>query len=208
MVNMEEVREFLRSRSTVNLLIVGINLLVFLVLEMLGDTENVEFMLQHGASYTPYIVEEGKYYLLFTSMFLHFGLEHLFNNMLVLIFLGDVLEKRLGKLRYFLVYLGGGLAGNCVSVLMDLKKSEFYVSAGASGAVFAVIGALFLLVLKNKGRLGDISGRRLGFVILLSIFEGYTQMGVDNSAHIGGLLAGFFLCLFLSIGAGNREHSS
>ena len=193
MMDMDEIREFLKSRSTINLLIVAANLAVYLILETMGDTEDADFMLQHGASYTPYVVEQGKYYLLFTSMFLHFGLEHLFNNMLVLIFLGDVLEKKVGKWRYLLVYLGGGMIGNCVSVWMELRNGEFFVSAGASGAVFALIGALFSLVLKNKGKLDDISGKRLGFVILLSVFEGFTQMGVDNSAHIGGLLAGFLI---------------
>ena len=83
---MDEIKDFLKSRSVVNLTIVIINIAVFLILSFMGDTENADFMVRHGASYAPYIVQEGKYYLLITSMFLHFGLEHLFNNMVVLIF--------------------------------------------------------------------------------------------------------------------------
>ena len=97
---MDEIRDFLRSRSVANLTIVIINVAVFLILSCFGDTENADFMAAHGASYTPYIVQDGKYYLLITSMFLHFGLSHLFNNMVVLIFMGDILEKKLGKIRY------------------------------------------------------------------------------------------------------------
>ena len=93
---MEEIKSFLRSRQPVNLIIAVANILVFLVLSFLGDTENAAFMAAHGASVTAY-VEQGEYYRLFTCMFLHFGLEHLFYNMLVLIFLGDALEEAVGK---------------------------------------------------------------------------------------------------------------
>ena len=144
---MDEIRDFLRSRSVANLTIVIINVAVFLILSCFGDTENADFMAAHGASYTPYIVQDGKYYLLITSMFLHFGLSHLFNNMVVLIFMGDILEKKLGKIRYLLIYFGGGIAGNCLSVYMDIKRAEFPVSAGASGAIFAVMGAILWRVL-------------------------------------------------------------
>ncbi|MBS1334221.1 MAG: rhomboid family intramembrane serine protease [Blautia sp.] len=202
---MEEIKDFFKSRSVVNLTIVMINVIVFLVLSFMGDTENADFMVQHGASYTPYIVQDGKYYLLVTSMFLHFGLDHLFNNMVVLIFMGDVLEKKLGKIRYLFIYFGGGIAGNCLSVYMDLQKAQYPVSAGASGAIFAVIGAILWLIIKNKGRLGDISGRKFVLMIVLSVFQGYTSIGVDNAAHIGGLVIGFFLCMILSIGVKESE---
>src|SRR5699024_3481221 len=130
----------------VNLCMVLLNILVFVVLEFWGNTEDPGFMLGHGASFVPLIVERGEYYRLFTSMFLHFGIEHLFNNMLVLIFLGDMLEKLAGKWRYLLIYLLGGLGGNLLSLAMELRSGEFAVSAGASGAIFAVIGALVFLV--------------------------------------------------------------
>ena len=202
---MDEIRDFLRSRSVANLTIVIINVAVFLILSCFGDTENADFMAAHGASYTPYIVQDGKYYLLITSMFLHFGLSHLFNNMVVLIFMGDILEKKLGKIRYLLIYFGGGIAGNCLSVYMDIKRAEFPVSAGASGAIFAVMGAILWLVIKNKGKLDDISGRKFVLMIVLSVFQGYTSMGVDSSAHIGGLIMGFLLCMILSIGVKQSE---
>ena len=108
---MEEIKAFLRSRQPVNLIIVLANILVFLVLSFLGDTESASFMAAHGASVTAY-VEQGEYYRLFTCMFMHFGLEHLFYNMLVLIFLGDALEEAVGKVLYLVIYLGGGLIGN------------------------------------------------------------------------------------------------
>ena len=193
---MQELQDFIRSRQKANLLIVAANIVVFLVLSALGDTEDTRFMLAHGAEYAPFVAR-GEYYRLATSMFLHFGIQHLFSNMLVLIFLGDTLEQCVGKLRYLLIYLGGGLIGNIVSVWFALRTGDFAVSAGASGAVFAVIGALIFLVIRNRGRLGDYSGRRLILMAVLSVLQGLTAGGVDNCAHIGGVIAGFLLALIL-----------
>lgn len=195
--NMQEIRAFLRSRQPVNLVIVAVNIIVFAVLCFLGNTENVYFMLDHGASYAPLIVESGEYYRLVTSMFLHFGIEHLFYNMLILIFLGDTLEKAAGKVRYLVIYLVGGIAGNIVSVLFELHSEKYAVSAGASGAIFAVIGALIWIVIRNNGKLEDYSWRRLLFMAALSVAEGLTSAGVNNQAHIGGLAAGFLLSMLL-----------
>ena len=175
-----------------NLLIVGVNILIFVLTEIIDDTENVTFMLKCGAAYTPWILE-GQWYRLFTSMFLHFGVYHLLNNMVLLLFLGDMLEELAGKWRYLLIYLGGGLAGNIISLLMDCRSGEMAVSAGASGAVFAVIGGIFVILLKQRGRVKNLTLSRLVFVIFLSIYNGFQSTGIDNAAHVGGLLGGIFL---------------
>ena len=65
------------------------------------------------------------------------------------------------------------------------------MSAGASGAIFGVVGALFYVVAVNKGRLEDMTTRRLGILIVMTLYLGFTSTGVDNFAHIGGLLTGF-----------------
>lgn len=199
---MGELISFIKSRQPVNLIIVCINIAVFMILSLTGNPEDVEFMLEHGAEFAPYVIERQEYYRLVTCMFLHFGLEHLFYNMLVLIFLGDTLEKTAGKARYLLIYLGGGIAGNLLSVFLDVKKGEYAVSAGASGAVFAVIGALIYLVICNKGQLEELSGRRLILMAVLSVLQGMTSAGIDNEAHVGGLIAGFLLAFFA--GSGRR----
>ena len=113
---MDELRDFLRSRGKITLTLVVVNILIFFVMDFRGNTENGAYMLAHGAAYGPLILENGEYYRLFTSMFLHFGIEHLFGNMLTLIFLGDLLEKMIGKFRFILIYFLGGLAGNLLSL--------------------------------------------------------------------------------------------
>ncbi len=178
-----------------NLCMVAINILVFFIAEIMGDTTDVMYMLKIGASYTPNVLD-GEWYRLFSSMFLHFGIEHLFNNMLLLLFLGDMLEEFVGKWKYLLIYIGGGMAGNLLSLLVEMYKGDMAVSAGASGAVFAVIGGLFVVLLKNKDHAQDISASRVLFVIVLSIYHGFQSTGVDNVAHIGGALAGILLTQF------------
>lgn len=205
---MDELTSFLKSRQPMNLLMVGINLLVFLVLSFLGDPEDAEFMLNHGACFAPYVTEYHEYYRLVTCMFLHFGLQHLVNNMLILIFLGDTLEQTVGKVRYLLIYLGGGIAGNILSVIWNMKTADYAVSAGASGGVFAVIGALIWVVIRSRGRVDALAGRKLVFMAVLSIIQGLTSIGVDNTAHIGGLAAGFLIALvtyFPSIGRDRQK---
>ncbi len=196
---MSEIRSFLKNRQPVTLLIVGINIAVFIVLSILGNTEDALFMLNHGAVFVPLVVDGGEYYRIFTSMFLHFGLQHLFYNMLVLIFLGDYLEAAVGKIRFLIIYLAGGIAGNLLSIAYELYTQEFAVSAGASGAIFSVTGALIYLVLRKKDRVPGLSGQRLILMAVLTILQGMTAIGIDNEAHIGGLAAGFLLGWLLTL---------
>lgn len=81
--------------------LIVINVAVFLILSMLGDTEDAAFMLQHGAMYEPFITEGQEYYRIFTCMFLHFGITHLMNNMVMLGALGWNLELEIGKASFY-----------------------------------------------------------------------------------------------------------
>lgn len=193
---MNEFTDFLRSRRKVNLTIVLINIAVYAVLEFLGDTQDSRFMVEHGASYTP-LVLEGEYWRLFTSMFLHFGFYHIAYNMLSLIFLGDILENLIGPVRYLTVYLAGGLAGNVLSVAVSARSAQGTVSAGASGAIFAVIGAILYIALRNRRRFGKSNMRRLLLMVVLMVMQGVVDTGVDEAAHAGGLIAGFLLAVLL-----------
>lgn len=174
-----------------------VNIVVFIVLTFGGMTEDAGYMLEHGAMYVPYMLEKQEFYRIFTSMFLHFGIEHLLNNMLILVLLGWNLELEIGKIKYLLIYFLSGLGGNLLSAYWDIHSGEFAVSAGASGAIFGVIGALLYVAIRNHGRVGTISGRGIVFMIVLSLYYGFTSGGVDNMAHIGGLVSGFVLGVLL-----------
>ena len=104
----------------------------FFAVEFSGSSEDTMHMLDCGAVYVPFILENGEYYRIFTSMFLHFGMEHLANNMLALFVLGSRLERTVGKVRFLLIYLLGGITGNLVSLLLEIRTQAYAVSAGAS----------------------------------------------------------------------------
>ncbi|MBQ7371207.1 MAG: rhomboid family intramembrane serine protease [Blautia sp.] len=179
--------------------LIFLNLAVFLIVEVTGGSEDIGHMLDFGAAYTPYILEQGEYYRLFTSMFLHFGMQHLAMNMLSLFVLGGRLERTVGKIRFLMIYLSGGIAGNLLSLYLESRNAgyEASVSAGASGAVFAVTGGLVYAVVRLRGRVEDLSARQVLIMALLSLYLGFAGTGVDNAAHIGGCLGGFiltFLC--------------
>ena len=107
------------------------------------------------------------------------------------------LEQEIGKIKFLIIYFGSGLFGNILSGLGDILTGDYVVSAGASGAVFGIIGALLYVVIRNRGRLGTISGRRLMLTAGLSLYYGFTSSGVDNLAHVGGLVSGFILGILL-----------
>ena len=179
-----------------NSIMVLANMMVFIVMDWTGNTENTAYMLAHGASFVPNILE-GEYYRLFTSMFLHFGIGHFFNNMLVLVSLGNILETRIGKVRYIVIYLIGGIAGNILSAFWEMQTGDYTVSVGASGAVFAVIGALLYIVLKNRHQEKEINLRGLFLMSALMLLQGFTRQGIDNAAHIGGFAIGLLLAILL-----------
>lgn len=175
--------------------IAAANVLIFLGLSFMGMTEDPAFMMQHGAMYVPYLMNGERYYTLITSMFLHFGFSHLMNNMVMLLVIGYSLEPEIGKIRFLLIYLGSGLMGNLVSAWFDVSQGSYAVSAGASGAIFGIVGALLYVAIRNHGRVGEISTRGLVLMAGLSLYYGFTAQGVDNAAHIGGLVSGFLLAV-------------
>lgn len=180
-------------------MIAAVNIIVFFALSFIGMTEDASFMAEHGAMFVPYVTEQGEYYRIFTSMFLHFSFQHLMNNMVMLIAIGYTLEHEVGKFRFFIIYLISGLGGTFLSMWQDIHTGQYAVAAGASGAIFGLLGATLLIAARNRGRVGEISGRGLLFTVGISLYFGYANGGVDNFAHIGGLLTGMILAVLLMI---------
>ncbi|MDO4437976.1 MAG: rhomboid family intramembrane serine protease [Eubacteriales bacterium] len=176
--------------------LIGLNIIYFLFLSMLGDTEtDIDMMIKYGAMYEPLLLEKGEYFRLLSSCFMHFGIEHLVSNMLVLFLMGDNLERYLGHIKFLILYIASGIIGNVVSLYYHNIIGEFVVSAGASGAVFGVSGAILWILMRNKGQLDELSLNRILLMIGMNIYIGVTGSGVDNAAHIGGLLSGFILAV-------------
>lgn len=195
----DEFISFIKSRGPITLFLVSTNLIVFLVLSVLGDTRDALFMYKHGAAYYPAIVEGKEYYRIFTNMFLHFGIEHLLYNMLMLIFMGDIVEKLYGKIQFLLIYLIGGVGGNLLSLFFSYRSKTYAVEAGASGAIFAVVGGLVVSVLVHRHVRESVFGRRTIFMAILLLAEGFTQKGIGNAAHAGGFLTGLLIAFLFYV---------
>lgn len=189
---MEELK-----KEPVTAVLLILNILIFLAAEFTGGSQEFSPIMEWGTAYTPAIVGDHEWYRLFTCMFLHFGIRHLVNNMLVLFVLGGRLERTVGRGRFLLIYLLGGLAGNILSLLLDLRTGSYAVSAGASGAVFAVMGGLIYVLIRLKGRVEDLSVKQILVMAVFSLYFGFASSGVDNAAHVGGLLGGFVAAFIL-----------
>jgi rhomboid protease GluP len=176
-----------------NTIIILINILVFFIVNNFNKTMNSYYLLDTGALYWPAIIYGNDYYRLITYMFLHSGISHLSNNMLVLFVIGNNLERAVGKWRYLFLYFGSGILAGIVSMSYNMIKNTNAVSVGASGAIFGVVGAMAYIVAVNKGRLENISTRQMIMFVFFSLYGGLTSQGIDNAAHIGGLIAGLIL---------------
>lgn len=181
--------------------IILVNIIYFLYLDLTGSSEDVAFMLKHGAMFVPAVLE-GEYFRLLTAVFMHFGIQHLVNNMLILFIFGSFMEKAMGRLRYLFFYLGCGIGANLVQVgwyflERGLGDSEVVVSAGASGAIFGIAGGLLYIVLRNRGRLERLKTRQMVLMIVISLYLGFRSAETNNLAHIAGVIVGFILAVFI-----------
>lgn len=185
-----------RRKAPCTAALIVVNVAVFIFLSFGGMTEDAYYMLQNGAMYLP-LLQQGEYYRMFTSIFLHFGFSHLVNNMLMLGVMGWQLELVIGRIKFLIIYFAAGLGGNVLSALAELRTGDYAVSAGASGAIFGIIGALLYIAVRNHGQIGNVSGQGILIMVALTLYYGFTSSGVDNFAHIGGLAAGFVLAVLL-----------
>jgi rhomboid protease GluP len=170
----------------------AVNAIVFLIAERSGSTTQEGTLLRFGAV-EPLHVWVGEYWRVATCMFLHIGWIHIAWNTYASIGWSTAIEGVLGKRRFLFLYLASGIGGGCASVVSGLLFGP-RISAGASGAMFGIIGATLVLRLRILGSLGAFVADRGVRATLLNIgiwtAIGLTALHMDNAAHLGGLLVG------------------
>ncbi len=183
--------------------LIAINVLVFLAMIVNGVSgmqPPPDALIRWGANFGPNTLAGGQWWRLLTSTFLHIGIVHLGFNMYVLWQIGPFVERLLGNVGFLLVYLIAGFGG----ALASLAWNPYSVSAGASGAIFGLYGALlgFLLMSKHDSIpsevLSTLSKSALIFIGYNVVF-GFLRAGTDMAAHAGGLASGFLCGLVLSL---------
>lgn len=192
-----------RPRVSVTAALIVVNLLVFVLMAINGVPllePTGQDLVRWGASYGPYDLSNG-WWRLFTSMFVHIGVIHIALNMYCLSSLGPLAEIIFAPSRFLTLYLLSGVAGAIASAGWHPDT----VSAGASGAIFGVAGALAAVIYVSRNPAmqsarGRLSKAGIGTFVAYNLFYGFANAGIDNAAHIGGLVAGFLMGLTLQVG--------
>lgn len=174
-------------------LLIAINLFMFFLIEMNGGSTHIPTLIEYGAKYNPAMIA-GEWWRAISSMFLHIGLLHLFMNMLALYYLGFLLERMYGSKRFLVIYFLSGIGGSLTSFALSTS-----VSAGASGALFGMFGALLYFGVNYKKLFFQTMGRNIIFVLVLNLFIGILIPNIDMGAHLGGLIAGFLASAIVSL---------
>lgn len=176
---------FKRKVPYVTLGIILINFVMFLLTYLFGKgSEDAYTLVQFGALYKP-LVLGGDYYRLITTAFLHIGVIHLLVNCYSLYVIGSQLESFLGKIKFLFVYLVSALSGSLMSIIFNT-----HVSAGASGAIFGLLGSMLYFGYNYRVFLGNVMKSQIIPLIILNLGLGFMMSGIDNAAHIGGLVGG------------------
>lgn len=186
-LKMEEV--FKSRKPVVTYILIGINVIVFLLMYILGYQE----VIYYGANIADNI-RGGEYYRLLTSAFLHSGILHLACNMYCLYVVGPQLESFFGKWKFLMIYIGSALTGNLMSMLFANGAS-----IGASGAIFGLFGALIYFGYHYRVYLGGVMKSQIIPLVLLNLMLGFVVSGIDNAAHIGGLIGGLLISMAVGV---------
>ena len=179
---------FTPKKPIVTYALIIINVIVFL-LSLFNES-----IIQMFAVNRFFIADLGQYYRLLTGIFLHANFLHLIFNMYALYVIGMQLESFLGKGKYLAVYLLSGLGGSMLSIFF----SNGY-SVGASGAIFGLMGALLYFGYHYRVYLDSVVKSQIIPLIVLNLLIGFTSTGIDNWAHIGGLVGGILATMAVGV---------
>lgn len=194
-IQQERVRPFneagRKRGAPITFLIGAINLLIWIAMTAMGGSSNPQTLIAFGAKFNP-LIDQGEYWRWFTPIFLHVGGLHLWFNSLSLLALGGKLERVLGSVRFIVIYLAAGIVGNVSSYMFSPS-----ISAGASGAIFGLMGALLYLTWKEPDTWGETMGFSIWIGLIMNVILGFAIPAIDNYAHFGGLIGGFIIAFLL-----------
>jgi len=173
------------KKTIVSYALIVINIFMWLITYFFGKKHDVNANLVFGAKFNPLIMK-GEYWRLLTPVFLHGGLMHLAVNSYSIYAIGPTVERLYGPVKFSLIYIIAGIVGNVASFVFSINPSM-----GASGAIFGLLGALLCMGQKHRDLFRRTIGKDVIITIVFNIVYGFSRSGIDNYAHIGGLVGGF-----------------
>lgn len=187
--SIEKHKLYIRSEGFgVTISIILVNMLLFLSLEWMGGSRSIDALVSFGAIEINRIFQNSEYYRLFSYMFLHIGLSHLLSNAIALYVFGSRVERYMGKLRFLMIYILSGIGGGVLAMYCSDG-----VCAGASGAIFGLIGATIVYCRVKGIRMDGFDFYLILIITLVSIAGGFLFTNVSNAGHIGGLCVGMLV---------------
>ena len=185
---------FSYKQPIVTYIIMAICIILFILMELSGGSTNSQTLLKYGAN-LDVLVKNGEYYRLFTCIFLHIGIMHLLCNMYSLYIIGREVENLFGKIKYIIIFILSGIFGS----IMSLAFTYNTISAGASGAIFGLLGALLYFGMHYRTYLGEAIKRSIIPIIVVNLIIGFFAEGIDLAAHIGGLVGGVLVAMMVGV---------
>lgn len=174
--------------------IIALNILVFLSMYIYGNgSTDIYTLIKFGANYRGTIINS-EFYRLITCAFIHIGVLHLAFNSYALYVIGVQLESYFGKIKYIIIYLLSAISASLMSIIFSNS-----ISAGASGAIFGLLGALLYFGYHYRVYLGNVLKSQIIPLILVNLLIGFMDQGIDNAAHIGGLIGGFLIAMAVGV---------
>lgn len=181
-------------RTLYDVLFLGLQILLFLVMTLFGGSQNSNVLVFFGAKVN-ILIQQGQWWRLIMPIFLHSGLMHIAVNSVTLYFIGMQIESLFGHWRFTLIYLLSGIVGNIASFVFNTG-----ISVGASTALFGLFGAFFMLVEAFRQNTAiRAMGQQFALFIVLNLAFDLFNPGIDLAGHVGGLLGGFLVANIVGV---------
>ena len=181
---------FKPKKPVITYVLILINVLVFLISILFDMKEEV---ILYGGNHRE-LIRLGDYYRLITSMFIHVDLLHLLCNCYSLYVVGNQIESFFGKTKYLIIYFGSGIIASLLSICFNTS-----FSIGASGAIFGLLGSILYFGYHYRLYLGNVLKTQIIPLIILNLLIGFASTGIDNAAHIGGLIGGILVSMICGL---------
>ena len=183
------------ERNKVTSTIILINVMMALVVILSGGFNDIN-LISWGSLIPYFVFENSEWYRLITSMVLHGSIFHLIMNMYVLFYLGAFMEKILGKIKFLTLYLISGLISSLTVVFIG---SPNVVTVGASGSIFGIMGALFIMTFMKNNFLNIQTIKSIRYLTFINIFFTLLIPSISVEGHLGGLVSGLIIYYLFSI---------